>query len=112
MKVPGIIVARTDAEAATLLEGRGDERDHGFILGATETNLPSYKAAFLAVLKRFYDKGVKEINGHLLYSISRTAYAAAYAWLDKRGVLARIDQIIQALKQDRDSNLEAAFEKA
>src|SRR2546425_469849 len=27
MKVPGIIVARTDAEAATYLDGRGDERD-------------------------------------------------------------------------------------
>src|SRR5215469_4811253 len=35
MKVPGIIVARTDAESATFLEGRGDERDHPFILGAT-----------------------------------------------------------------------------
>ena len=27
MRVPGIIVARTDAEAANLLDGRGDERD-------------------------------------------------------------------------------------
>ncbi|MGB3728813.1 MAG: isocitrate lyase/phosphoenolpyruvate mutase family protein, partial [Thermodesulfobacteriota bacterium] len=37
MKVPGIFVARTDAEAANLLDGRGDERDHPFILGATNT---------------------------------------------------------------------------
>ena len=43
MNVPGIIVARTDAEAATLLEGRGDERDQPFILGATNVELPSYK---------------------------------------------------------------------
>src|SRR5689334_2236842 len=35
MNVPGIVVARTDAESATFLEGRGDERDHPFILGAT-----------------------------------------------------------------------------
>jgi len=28
MGVPGIIVARTDAEAANLIDGRGDERDH------------------------------------------------------------------------------------
>ena len=27
MKVPGILIARTDAEAATLLDARGDERD-------------------------------------------------------------------------------------
>src|SRR6202167_5717894 len=41
MKVPGLIVARTDAESATCLEGRGDERDHPFILGATNVDLPS-----------------------------------------------------------------------
>ena len=32
---PGIIVARTDAEAANLLDGCGDERDQPFILGVT-----------------------------------------------------------------------------
>ena len=37
MGVPGIIVARTDAEAAKLLDGRGDERDQPFILGVTNT---------------------------------------------------------------------------
>ena len=58
MKVPGIIVARTDAEAATLLDARGDERDHPFILGATRVDLPSCKVASLAILKRLYDLGV------------------------------------------------------
>ena len=52
MGVPGIIVARTDAEAANLLEGCGDERDQPFILGATNTDVPAYKAAFLAVIRR------------------------------------------------------------
>src|SRR6201987_4550838 len=50
MQVPGIIVARTDAEAATFLEGRGDERDHPFILGATNADLPTYKNGYLAIL--------------------------------------------------------------
>ena len=45
MRVPGIIVARTDAEAATFLDGRSDERDHPFILGATNVELPTYKSA-------------------------------------------------------------------
>src|SRR6266704_1697991 len=49
MQVPGIIVARTDAEAATFLEGRGDERDHPFILGATNVELPTYKVGYLAI---------------------------------------------------------------
>ena len=35
MRVPGIIVARTDAEAANLLDSRADERDQPFLLGAT-----------------------------------------------------------------------------
>src|ERR1700729_1151166 len=52
MKVPGLIVARTDAEAATFLEGRGDERDHPFILGATnDVDLPTYKVGYLAILR-------------------------------------------------------------
>jgi isocitrate lyase len=42
MKVPGIIVARTDAEAATLIDCSGDERDQPFILGVTITSVPSY----------------------------------------------------------------------
>ena len=50
MGVPGIIVARTDAESATLLDGRGDDRDQPFILGATNLSLPTFKATFLAIL--------------------------------------------------------------
>ncbi|HEX6655605.1 MAG TPA: isocitrate lyase/phosphoenolpyruvate mutase family protein, partial [Candidatus Limnocylindria bacterium] len=48
MAVAGLIVARTDAEAANLLESCSDERDQPFILGVTNPDLPSYKAAFLA----------------------------------------------------------------
>ena len=46
MGVPGIIVARTDAEAASLLDGCSDERDQPFILGATNVEAPSYRAGF------------------------------------------------------------------
>ncbi|WP_196770625.1 isocitrate lyase/phosphoenolpyruvate mutase family protein, partial [Mycobacterium colombiense] len=53
MKVPGIIVARTDAEAANLLDSRADERDQPFLLGATNLNIPSYKSCFLAMVRRF-----------------------------------------------------------
>ena len=40
MRVPGIIVARTDAEAANLLDSRADERDQPFLLGATNLKIP------------------------------------------------------------------------
>src|SRR3979409_569324 len=41
MRVPGIIVARTDAEAANLIDSRADERDQPFLLGAITATLPS-----------------------------------------------------------------------
>eukprot|EP00993_Chasmostoma_nieuportense_P007601 NODE_872_length_1799_cov_180.494617_g816_i0.p1 GENE.NODE_872_length_1799_cov_180.494617_g816_i0~~NODE_872_length_1799_cov_180.494617_g816_i0.p1 ORF type:complete len:524 (+),score=87.57 NODE_872_length_1799_cov_180.494617_g816_i0:55-1626(+) len=39
-----LIVARTDAEAATLLDNNIDPRDHPFILGNTNANLPAMLA--------------------------------------------------------------------
>jgi isocitrate lyase len=106
MKVPGIIVARTDAEAATLLEGNGDERDHPFILGCTNLEVPAYKNCFLATLKRFHDRGIEEINGHLLYGVPDQDYQAAYAWFDKVGITSRIGEEIDASKDDRGVCLE------
>jgi isocitrate lyase len=40
MGVENLIVARTDAEAATLITSNIDYRDHPFILGSTNPNLP------------------------------------------------------------------------
>ena len=74
MKVPGIIVARTDAEAATLLDNNSDGRDHPFILGATNPRTPSYRLCTLAVLRRFNEQGVDEINGHVLYGLQDAEY--------------------------------------
>lgn len=101
MQVPGIIVARTDAEAATFLDGRGDERDQRFILGATTTGIPNYKTAFLAILRRCFSQGVEEINGHLMYRISDAAYAEADAWLEKSGLAKEIDAAIKQLPSER-----------
>src|SRR5580658_300973 len=77
MGVPGLIVARTDAESATLLDGRSDERDQPFILGATNVDLPSYKVAFLAILRRFRRRGIEEMSGHELYATSEGEYTVA-----------------------------------
>ena len=101
MKVPGIIVARTDAEAAALLDGRGDERDHPFILGATKIDLPGYKNCYLAILKRFHDQGIKDVNGHLLYKISDFEYKEAFDWLEQVGLMAHIDESIKSLREGR-----------
>ncbi len=86
MRVPGIIVARTDAEAANLLESRSDERDQPFILGVTNPGMPSYKIAYLAMIRAFHAAGVEDLNGHLLYAITDAEYAAADAWLASTGL--------------------------
>src|SRR5512136_629967 len=85
MGVPGIIVARTDAESATLLDGRGDDRDQPFILGAIHLEIPTYKSAFLALLRQFQRAGIAELSGHELYALCDEEYAAADAWLERQG---------------------------
>jgi isocitrate lyase len=112
MKVAGIIVARTDAEAATFLDGRGDERDHRFILGATNTKIPNYKTAFLAIMRQFHSKGLPEINGHLMYRISDAAYSDADQWLDRTGLSAEIDVIIKKLPSRDTVEINAALDQA
>jgi len=91
MNVPGLIVARTDAEAATFLEGRSDERDHPFILGATNVDLPTYKVGYLAILRQLRDLGVEDARGQLLFKISPEEYDEATAWLARTGVTAEVE---------------------
>ncbi len=109
MEVPGIIVSRTDAEAATLLDGNGDERDQPFVLGATKSNIPSYKNAYLGILKRINEKGVKEINGHKLYKVSDQTYAETDAWLEETGIASLIDETVEQMKGDTQE-LETGFD--
>src|SRR4051812_49323678 len=91
MQVPGILVARTDAESATLLDGRTDERDQPFILGATNLAVPSFRIAFLALLKGLHGRGIAELTGYRLYAIGEDEYAAADKWLARAGVAALFD---------------------
>jgi isocitrate lyase len=111
MKVPGIIVARTDAEAATFLDGRGDERDHPFILGATSVDQPSYKIGYLAILKRLRDLGVDDARGHLLFRVSEHEYEEARAWLARSGVMRVVEDSIKALERAEGAGTEALLDK-
>jgi isocitrate lyase len=110
MGVPGIVVARTDAEAANLLDGRGDERDQPFILGATNLQLPTYKSCFLALMRRFNALGVRELNGHLLYALSEEEYAAADAWLERAGLASFAADRAANLKDGDANRIDAAFD--
>ncbi|EUA35749.1 isocitrate lyase family protein [Mycobacterium xenopi 3993] len=111
MGVPGIIVARTDAEAGNLIDSRADERDQPFLLGATNLKIPSYKACWLALMRRFYDLGVKELNGHFLYALPDGEYAAADAWLERQGLLDLVAEAAAAWQQNGQQSIDALFDK-
>jgi isocitrate lyase len=108
MGVAGLIVARTDAESATLLDGRGDERDQPFVLGATNLTVPTFKAATLAVLRRFNTLGIEELSGHKIYATCAAELLAADAWLTKNGLTAAIEAAAAEIK--KGGNLEAIYE--
>jgi isocitrate lyase len=110
MRVPGIIVARTDAEAANLLDSRADERDQPFLLGTTNLKIPSYKSCFLAMVRGFYNAGFKELNGHLLYALPDGEYATADAWLERQGILDLITKAAAAPDHAQES-IDAVFDE-
>ncbi|HEX2402707.1 MAG TPA: isocitrate lyase ICL2 [Mycobacterium sp.] len=111
MKVPGIIVARTDAEAANLIDSRADERDQPFLLGVTNLKIPSYKSCYLAMMRRFYEQGVTELNGHLLYALPDGEYAVAEAWLERHGIAGAVAEAASAYQDSADHSIDAIFDK-
>jgi isocitrate lyase len=110
MKVAGIIVARTDAESATFLESRTDERDQPFILGATNVELPSYKAGYVTLLRKFFDLGIEEIKGHLLFALSDEEHAAAEGWLERTGLLREIETSVESFEQGEFATVDAMLD--
>lgn len=111
MQVPGIIVARTDAESATLLDGRSDERDQPFILGATNTSVPSFKIAFLAILRALHRRGVEELTGYQIYATSDEELASADAWLARAGLAALFDDAVAVYDKSGRTAADAALDK-
>jgi len=112
MGVPGIIVARTDAEAANLLDGGADERDQPYIMGATHLSVPSYKDAYLAVLRRLAETGVEGVLGHLLYAVPEDRLQRAIAWLDQTGVNHVIEKAAVAYHAAPDPRADEAVDRA
>lgn len=108
MRVQGLIVARTDAEAASLIENIADERDQPFILGATNLDIPSYKHAFLRLQQFLNALGVKDVKGHELYDISLDEQSRARTWLHTTGIL----DFARELKDELTSEDLGTFEKA
>lgn len=110
MRVPGIIVARTDAEAATFLENRSDERDQPFILGATNLDVPSYKVGYLAIQKLLFERGADDARGHFLFDVSEREYERAFAWLQKVGLRKQIEEAGASLKAASAAKAEQLYD--
>jgi isocitrate lyase len=110
MRVPGIIVARTDAEAATLLDGSGDERDQPFILGATNVEIPSYKSIHIAILRKFNECGIEEINGHKLFALSDAEYEPAFSWMNRTGVTSLIEESSKTFRRNGSIDIDAMLD--
>ncbi len=111
MRVPGIIVARTDAEAANLIESRADERDQPFILGVTNLKIPPYKACFLALMRSFHEAGVTDLSGHLLYALPDGEYAAADAWLERQGIATAVTEAAASWRDGKERSVDDLFDK-
>ncbi len=100
MKVPGVIVARTDAYDATAIDTVDDERDHPFVYGASHRHIVPFKNVNLAVIRKFYEEGFREINGHLLHRISEEAYKTAGEWLKQERLTKRITEGIEKINKE------------
>jgi len=110
MRVPGIIVARTDAESATFLDNRSDERDQPFILGATNVELPSYRVAFLAIQKTLHDLGLDELRGHLLFAVPDDEMRRAAAWCEVVGLTPLVERTAQVVLDAPGTPMDAALD--
>ena len=103
MRVPGVIVSRTDSHDATAIDSVDDERDHPFVYGATNRRIVSFKNVNLAVIRRFYEAGFREINGHLLHRISQRAYRDAEEWLKQERLTSRINDALERINKEAAS---------
>lgn len=104
MRVEGIIVARTDAEAATLMETISDERDQPFVLGVTNPTIPSYKSVLITLHALLNEKGVPTY-GHMLYS-EQVISEKAKSWLKGINVDQKIEDSLIDLHMDQAHTFE------
>ncbi|OBH57911.1 isocitrate lyase, partial [Mycobacterium colombiense] len=82
-----------------------------FLLGATNLNIPSYKSCFLAMVRRFYELGVKDLNGHLLYALPEGEYAEAGDWLERQGIQGVISDAVNAWRENGQKSIDDLFDQ-
>lgn len=111
MRVPGLIVARTDSEAATFLEAISDERDHPFVFGATQAGVPSYKSGFISILRRLNELGLDDIRGHNAFRQSDAAYKEDCLWMEQVGLSSWLSAEVASYLRGEEADFEQVFER-
>ncbi|KAI3639668.1 hypothetical protein MIR68_002362 [Amoeboaphelidium protococcarum] len=91
MGVETILVARTDSEAATLLTSNIDYRDHAFIIGATNTQLPS----LVQVMNEAEQQGKSGAD----------LQAVEDKWIEQAGLKTFGEAVVEAAKQSKQANV-------
>jgi len=71
-----LIVSRTDAEAATLIDSNVDERDHPYILGSPNAELPALNELISDAIAKGASK--EEVQMYAFLSFA-SAFKYAYA---------------------------------
>ncbi|KAG0481530.1 hypothetical protein HPP92_012388 [Vanilla planifolia] len=87
MGVETVLIARTDAVAATLIQSNVDHRDHQFILGATNSNLK--RSSLAAVLSAAMAAGK---NGADLQGIEDN-------WLARAGLMTFSEAVVNSINR-------------
>jgi isocitrate lyase len=62
------------------------------------------------LIRHFYELGVRELNGHLLYAISESEHPEAIEWLERRALLAEAAQAAAAYRDGKVASLDATFD--
>jgi isocitrate lyase len=62
-------------------------------------------------MRKLSELGVQDIRGHLLYAISETEYQAAFAWLQRVGLLPAIRSTAQIFDDATAAEFESALDK-
>ena len=111
MRVPGIIVARTDAEAANLLDSRADERDQPFLLGATNLKIPSYKACFLAMMRSSTTRESRTSTGTCSTRCPTASTPPPTRGCSATASKARLPTAAKAWQDGAEDSIDALFDK-
>ena len=62
-------------------------------------------------MRRFYELGVKELNGHLLYALADSEYGIANAWLERQGILGLVSDAVNTWRENGKDSIDDLFDQ-